>query len=270
VIDLEKKTISKKRVASTSEEEKHAVAEETHPDDEEPARKRARIDPIAETDEDIDILSTSRIEPSTRYPPKGKALKAVKEMHVASSAGPDELEEREARGKRVAEIIQKQIAMANSAPTECVAGLVDVIDEIEELCYIDDDTPVEVAEKESFALKVFDDQIESAMGPGESSGLKPHDPIDLDTSEVEKSAAGQSHSPPPVLGDAISRLWRLLERTRPHSSKKPMFFSLKKQVCFLDLSSIFLVFLMNIACYRLTPFGPALLFSSYNFGHTKR
>jgi hypothetical protein len=35
----------------------------------------------------------------------------------------------------VAEMIQKQIAMANSAPTERVAGLVDVIDETEELCY---------------------------------------------------------------------------------------------------------------------------------------
>jgi hypothetical protein len=47
-IDLEKKTISKKRVVSTSEEEKHVVAEEMRPDDEEPAGKRARIDPFAD------------------------------------------------------------------------------------------------------------------------------------------------------------------------------------------------------------------------------
>jgi hypothetical protein len=41
MIDLEKKTISKKRVVSTLKEEKHVVAEETRPDNEEPARKRA-------------------------------------------------------------------------------------------------------------------------------------------------------------------------------------------------------------------------------------
>jgi hypothetical protein len=184
VIDLEKKTISKKRVSSTSEEEKHVVAEETRPEDEEPSGKRVRI------------------EPSTRYPPKGKQLKATEELPVVSSADPEELEEREARGKRVAEMIQKQIAMASSAPTEHVAGLVDVIDETKELCYIDDDTPVETVKKESSALKIFDAKTESAMGQGESSGLKPHDSINLDSPEAEKPAAGQSRSPPPMLGDA--------------------------------------------------------------------
>jgi hypothetical protein len=93
VIDLEKKTISKKRVSSTSEEEKHVVAEEMRPEDEEPAGKRARIDPVTETDEDINILSTPWIEPSTRYPPKGKVLKAAEELPVVSSADPEEMEE---------------------------------------------------------------------------------------------------------------------------------------------------------------------------------
>jgi hypothetical protein len=41
----------------------------------------------------------------------------------------------------VAEMIHKQVAMDSSAPKECVAGLVDVIDKMEELCYIDDDAP---------------------------------------------------------------------------------------------------------------------------------
>jgi hypothetical protein len=50
------------------------------------------------------------------------------------------LEAREARDKRVAELIQKEIAMADAAPKERVAGLVDVVDESESLCYIDDDT----------------------------------------------------------------------------------------------------------------------------------
>jgi hypothetical protein len=52
----------------------------------------------------------------------------------------EELEAREARGRRVAELIQKDIAMAEAAPKERVAGLVDVVDESESLCYIDDDT----------------------------------------------------------------------------------------------------------------------------------
>jgi hypothetical protein len=39
------------------------------------------------------------------------------------------------------------------------------------------------------------------MGPGEDSGLKTHDPIDLDSSEAERAVAGQSHSPQQVLGD---------------------------------------------------------------------
>lgn len=88
-----------------------------------------------------------------------------------------------------------------STPTESVAGLVDVIDETKELSYIDEDTSVETAKKESFELKILEYQNEFAMGPGENSGLKAHDPIDLDPSKAEGTAAGQSHLPPPVLGD---------------------------------------------------------------------
>jgi hypothetical protein len=43
VTDLEKKIISKKRVASVSQEEKCVVAEEKRPDNEEPAGKRVQI-----------------------------------------------------------------------------------------------------------------------------------------------------------------------------------------------------------------------------------
>jgi hypothetical protein len=86
VIELEKKTISKKRVASNSEQEKHVIAAEARPEDEEPTGKRARTDPFAETDKDIDILSTPWIEPSTRYPLKGKELGVTIDLHVASSA----------------------------------------------------------------------------------------------------------------------------------------------------------------------------------------
>jgi hypothetical protein len=201
VIDLEKKVISKKRVASVSKEEKHVVAEEKCPDDEEPAGKRVQINPIVETGEDVDILSTPRIEPSTYYPPKGKVLKTIEELPTTSLADPEEMEVQDARGKRVAEMIQKQIAMASSALKERVAGLVDVTDETEELCYIDDDAPTETMEQEGSALKNLEDKNRSAMCPGQNSGLKPQDPIDMEPSEAEKPTAGESRSPPPVLRD---------------------------------------------------------------------
>jgi hypothetical protein len=55
--DLEKKVVSKKRVASVAEEEKRVASKDKGPDDEEPTEKRAQIDPIVETDEDVDIMS---------------------------------------------------------------------------------------------------------------------------------------------------------------------------------------------------------------------
>jgi hypothetical protein len=64
-------------------------------------------------------------------------------LPITSSTEPEELEEREDRGKRVAEMIQKQIVMASSGFGERIAGLMDVIDEAEELCYIDDDISAE-------------------------------------------------------------------------------------------------------------------------------
>jgi hypothetical protein len=71
---------------------------------------------------------------------------------VPSSAGlvdPEELEAREVRGKRLAEMIQKEIAMADAAPKERVAGLVDVVDESKDLCYIDDDTTLAIKDSEA-------------------------------------------------------------------------------------------------------------------------
>jgi hypothetical protein len=107
-------------------------------------------------------------------------LKTIEELPTATLVDPEELEARDARGTRVVEMIQKQIAMASSAPKERVGGLMGIIDKMEELCYIDDDTPLETKDQESSALKPHDVQKESAMGPSESSGLKPQDLIDLD------------------------------------------------------------------------------------------
>jgi hypothetical protein len=201
-IDLEKKVVSKKRIASVSEEAKRVVAKEKGPDDDEPAGKRARIDPVTETDEDDDILSTPQIHPSTFYPPKGKMLKTVEELPAAASVDGEELEARDARGKRVAEMIQKQIAMVISTLKKRVAGLVDVIEETEELFYIDDDAPLVTKDRENTALKLHDGQKEFVMGSSESSGLKPQNPIDLDPPEIERPTVDASRSPlPPVLDD---------------------------------------------------------------------
>jgi hypothetical protein len=127
--DLEKKMVSKKRPASASEKEKCIVVKEKGPDDDEPAGKKARANPVAEMDKDVDILSMPQIQPCTSYPPRGTVQKAVEELPSAALADPEELEARDARSKRVAEMIQKQIAMAGTAPKEHVAGLVDVVDE---------------------------------------------------------------------------------------------------------------------------------------------
>jgi hypothetical protein len=199
--DLEKKVVSKKRPSSASKKEKRVVVKEKGPDDDEPAGKKARANPIAETDEDVDILSTPQIQPCTSYPPRGTVRKAVEEFPSAALADPEELEARDARSKCVAEMIQKQIVMADTAPKEHVAGLVDVVDETEELCYIDDDVPSAAKDQEILALEPQDDLKETTMGPSENSGLKAQDPIDLDPPEIEKSAANASRSPLPVSDD---------------------------------------------------------------------
>jgi hypothetical protein len=198
--DLEKKVVSRKRIASASEGAKHAIAKEKGPDDDEPTEKRVRIDPIAKTDENVDILSTPQIQPYTFYPPKGKMLNTVEEL-LATSVDAAELEARDARDKRVVEMIQKQIAMASSSSKKRVAGLVDVVDETEELCYIDDEAPLATKDREDAVLKLLDGQKESAVGPSESLGLKPQNPIDLDAPEIERPPGNASRSPTPVSDD---------------------------------------------------------------------
>jgi hypothetical protein len=99
----------------------------------------------------------------------------------------------------VAELIQKDIAMAEAAPKERVAGLVDVVDESESLCYIDDDA---TRSEKGPDLSLPQPQCEAAMNLNEGSGAKTQNVIDLDAPEVEASAAQTSRSPPPVSRDA--------------------------------------------------------------------
>jgi hypothetical protein len=138
--EADKELVSRKRPLDDAEKVKQLAIKEKEPDDAEAFAKRARVDPVAETDEDVDILTTPQIQPCTKYPPKGSAQKLAEGPSQVGLADAEELEAREARGRRVAELIQKDIAMADAAPKERVAGLVDVVDESESLCYIDDDT----------------------------------------------------------------------------------------------------------------------------------
>jgi hypothetical protein len=78
----------------------------------------------------------------------------------------------------------------------------DVIEEDEELNYIDDGTPMKTSEKGCPSLKTVEAKANPATNESQNSGLEPHDPIDLDSSEAERPATDQSRSPPPTLEDA--------------------------------------------------------------------
>jgi hypothetical protein len=208
----------RKRPLDTTERVKQLAVKEKELEDVEASAKRARVDPVAETDEDIDILTTPRIQPCTKYPPKGSAQKLTGEPSQAGLADAEELEAREARDKRVAELIQKEIAMAEAAPKERVAGLVDVVDESESLCYIDDDT---VRPEKSPDAPLPQPQCEAVVNLSEGSGAKARDLIDLDASEVEASAAHASRSPPPVSRDFDLAAAKPTEAVAPEKMAAP-------------------------------------------------
>jgi hypothetical protein len=106
----------RKRPLDAVEKVKQLAVKEKEPGDAEASAKRARVDPVAETDEDVDILTTPQIQPCTKYPPKGSAPKLAEGPSQVGLTDAEELEAREARGRRVAELIQKDIAMAEAAP----------------------------------------------------------------------------------------------------------------------------------------------------------
>jgi hypothetical protein len=199
--DADKRLALKKRPLETAEKAKRVAIKEKGPDEDEISGKRARTDPVAETDEDVDVMPTPQIQPCTNYPPKGSAQRLTEEPSSAGQADPEELEALEARGKRVAELIQKEIAMADPAPKERVAGLVDVVDESEDLCNIDDDVALEVKSTDAPLSQPQGGLVVVAADPGEGSGAKAQDPIDLDAPEAGESTAHASRSPPPVSDD---------------------------------------------------------------------
>jgi hypothetical protein len=111
--------------------------------------------------------------------------------------------EEEARGKKYWEHYEKtgQFLITGPVPTTLVAGLMDVIDEDEELSYLDDGAPATTSQEKDLALKMTEIASEPAVDKGEGSGLKAHDPIVLGSPEAEKVEPNQSRSPPPVLKD---------------------------------------------------------------------
>jgi hypothetical protein len=197
-VETDKGLALKKRPLDTVEKVKQLAIKEKEPEDAEISAKRARVDPVAETDEDVDIMTTPQIQPCTKYPPKGSARKLAEGVSQVHQAEAGELEAREARGRRVAELIQKDIAMAEAAPKGRVAGLVDIVDDSESLCYIDDDA---TRSEKGGDVSLPQPQCEATTDLNEASGAKPQNLIDLDAPEIETSAAQTSRSPPPVSRD---------------------------------------------------------------------
>jgi hypothetical protein len=198
--EVDKGLVLRKRPLDTIEKVKQLVVKEKKPEDAEASAKRARVDPVAETDEDVDIMTTPQIQPCTKYPPKGSAQKLAEGPPPVGQTDAEELEAREARGRRVAELIQKDIAMAEAAPKERVAGLVVVVDESESLCYIDDDA---TRSEKGPDVSLPQPQCETAMNLNKGSGAKTQNVVDLDAPEVEASSAQTSRSPPPASAKPI-------------------------------------------------------------------
>jgi hypothetical protein len=172
-------------------------------------------------------------------------------------ADPEELEAREARGKRVAELIQKEISMADASPKERVASLVDVVDESEDLCYIDNDAALVVKDSGAPPPQPQSDPEVAAMNPGESSGAKAQDPIDLDAPEVEESATHASRSPPLVSDDLHPAAERTADDVTPVPTTTPNVLQLEDAGMVLLLKDSFsrpsckpCVPFTNVFCFR--------------------
>jgi hypothetical protein len=85
--DADKRMALKKRPSEATKRGRRVTIKEKGPDKDEPSGKRARANPVAETDEDVDIMSTPQIQPCTNYPSKGSARKLMEEP---SSTGRDD------------------------------------------------------------------------------------------------------------------------------------------------------------------------------------
>jgi hypothetical protein len=206
--------ISKRKNASVSEKDKGIATKNPQPEAAKPQVKKQRTEKV------------SLIQPSNFYPPKTQKIEESKDQPMEILDDPIEAAAIEAHsekseivflvhlssrgttkadskggggGKKVLGPLQKtgEFLVIGPVPTKRVDSLMDVIDEDEELNYIDNGTPMETSEKEHPVLKSDKAKVDPAIGEGQSSGLKPNDPLDLDSSDVEKPTENQSRSPPP-------------------------------------------------------------------------
>jgi hypothetical protein len=133
-----------------------------------------------------------------------------------------------------------------------VAGLMDVIDEDEELNYLDDDTPAMGSQEKDFALKTTEIIIEPVADKGESSGLKAHNP---------------SRSPPPVLKDDGGLMMNISEENIALAATDALALQLEKTGSPFDSLLTFSIRLANFDDYELTLRWLVLFFSGFHFSH---
>jgi hypothetical protein len=101
----------------------------------------------------------------------------------------------------------------------------DMIDEDEELNFIDDDIPTAASKEKISDLKTIEATIKTATGKGENSGLEPRDPIDLDSSKAENPRRTSLDRHHQRWGTTMGLLWTSLGEMLPHLPKTPTFFS---------------------------------------------
>jgi hypothetical protein len=102
-----------------------------------------------------------------------------------------------------------------------VAGLVDVVDEYEDLCYIDDDAALVAKSSDAPLPQPQSDSVVVAVNLGEGSGAKAQDPIDLDAPKAGESAAHASRSPPSVSDDLDPAPAKAADSVAPEPATTP-------------------------------------------------
>jgi hypothetical protein len=178
----------------------------------------------------VDVLAKLQIQPSTFLSSEAKEVEEPKDQHVIVPTDLAEAAEIEARSEHariyfsstcpLGECLKqtseeaaakrywdhhertREFLMNGPIPKKRVVGLMDVIDEDEELCYIDDGTPMEISERSPSTLKPVEDRINPMRDVGQGLGQKSSDHIELGSSEIEKHMENQSRSPPPTFEEA--------------------------------------------------------------------
>jgi hypothetical protein len=180
--------------------------------------------------------------------------------------------EEEARGKRYFEHYEKtgQFLINGPVPTTHVAGLMDVIDEDEELSYLDDGAPTTTSQEKNLTLKTSELAFESAADKGGSSDLRDHDPIDLSSPKAEKVEANQSRSQPLALKDDGRSTMDISEGNIASSAQDTLALQLEKTGLPFDLLLTSLIRLANFDDYELTLRYLVVFFIGFHFGHPKQ